>query len=122
MPILNMKNMDVDALLSLRADIDKRLSERRIELQQQLFRLDGKGTVSTVSTSRRPGRGSSLKGRRVAPKYRGPTGETWAGRGARPRWLAAFMKQGRKLEDFAIGKSTQGGKRKIAKKSRKKRK
>ena len=28
--------------------------------------------------------GSTLKGRTVPPKYRSPSGETWAGRGARP--------------------------------------
>ena len=47
-----------------------------------------------------------LKGRKVAPKYRNPQNrsETWAGRGATPRWLRAYIKSGRKLEDFAIGK------------------
>jgi len=40
----------------------------------------------------------------VAPKYRNPEspGETWAGRGLKPRWLAAAIKGGKKLEDFAI--------------------
>jgi hypothetical protein len=31
--------MDVDALLALRADIDKRLSQKRSELEKQLSRL-----------------------------------------------------------------------------------
>jgi DNA-binding protein H-NS len=54
--------------------------------------------------------GSTLKGRKVSPKYRGPSGETWAGRGAKPRWLAEAMKGGKKLDDFLIEKSA--GKRK----------
>lgn len=41
-------------------------------------------------------------GVKVAAKYRGPTGETWSGRGLMPRWLAALVKQGRKKEDFAV--------------------
>jgi DNA-binding protein H-NS len=41
----------------------------------------------------------------VPPKYRGPSGETWAGRGARPRWLVAAIKEGKKLEIFLIDKS-----------------
>src|SRR2546427_8551722 len=45
---------------------------------------------------------SSLKGRKVPPKYRSRSGETWAGRGAKPRWLVAAMKKGRKMEDFLI--------------------
>ena len=45
-----------------------------------------------------------MKGRRVAPKYRTPKNrsETWAGRGAMPRWMAAQIKAGKKREDFAI--------------------
>ena len=46
-----------------------------------------------------------MKGRKVPPKYRGPSGETWAGRGVRPRWLVAAIKGGKKLEDFLIDKS-----------------
>jgi len=48
---------------------------------------------STAETARR---GRRLKGRKVAPKYRGPNGETWAGRGARPRWMQEAIKQGKK--------------------------
>jgi DNA-binding protein H-NS len=109
--------MDVDALLSLRADIDSRLGQKRNELEEQLSRLrDG-------NASRGGGRGrraSPMKGRKVPPKYRGPGGETWAGRGARPRWLTALIKQGRKIDDFAIGKSVLARKG-SAKKSRRKR-
>jgi DNA-binding protein H-NS len=54
------------------------------------------------SSHTRGGRRSAMKARTVPPKYRGPGGETWAGRGARPRWLAALLKEGRKLEEFAI--------------------
>lgn len=38
----------------------------------------------------------------VAPKYRGPGGETWSGRGLTPRWLSALIAQGRSKEEFAI--------------------
>jgi DNA-binding protein H-NS len=37
-------------------------------------------------------------------RYRGPSGETWAGRGAKPRWLVAAIKGGKKLDDFLIDK------------------
>ena len=41
---------------------------------------------------------------KVAPKYRNPANasETWAGRGQPPRWLAAELKAGKKLEDYLI--------------------
>jgi len=50
--------------------------------------------------------------RKVPPKYRGPSGETWAGRGAKPKWLVAAIKGGRKLDDFLIDKSAARKKRK----------
>ncbi len=47
-----------------------------------------------------PGRGS---GRKLAAKYRNPeTGETWSGRGLKPKWLAAALADGRSLADFAV--------------------
>jgi DNA-binding protein H-NS len=104
----NLKGMDVEALLALRSQIDARLADKRHDLEKQLSRLGG-----SVSG----GRGSSLKGRKVAPKFADPkTGETWAGRGARPKWLAAALKGGHKLEDFLIDKV---GARKRAYKRRK---
>ena len=117
MPAISLRGMDVEALLTLRDEIDKRLGEKRSELEKQLSRLGAEG-----GTSSRGGgdRRSAMKGRKVPPKYRGPGGETWAGRGARPRWLAALLKQGRKIEDFAIDKSAAARKRVVAKKSRRK--
>ena len=60
------------------------------------------------------GGGSALKGKKVPPKYRGPSGETWAGRGAKPRWLVAAIKGGKKSDDFLIDKSA-GRKRRRSK-------
>src|SRR5581483_2540171 len=99
MPATNLKGLDVEGLLSLRADIDKRLAQKRSELEDQLSRLSN-GAGRPRGTSRASGRRTSpMKGRKVAPKFRGPEGETWAGRGARPRWLSALVKQGHKLEE-----------------------
>jgi len=50
------------------------------------------------------GGGSALKGRKVPPKYRSHSGDTWAGRGARPKWLVAAIKGGKKPDDFLIDK------------------
>jgi DNA-binding protein H-NS len=118
MPAINLRGMDVEALLSLRADIDKRLGQKRSELENQLSRLGAEAGARGWGTGRR----SAMKGRKVPPKYRGPGGETWAGRGARPRWLAALIKEGRKLDEFAINKSAAVRKGAVAKKSRRKRK
>jgi DNA-binding protein H-NS len=48
------------------------------------------------------GRGG--KGRKVAAKYVNPDdpSETWTGRGRKPRWLSAKLKDGDRIEKFLI--------------------
>jgi DNA-binding protein H-NS len=97
----NLKDMDVNALLELRGEVDRKLIEQERNLKRQLGLL-GEGRRRPGRPAARTGRVSSLRGVKVAPKYRGPEGETWAGRGATPRWLAALIKQGHSMDDFAI--------------------
>lgn len=40
--------------------------------------------------------------REVQPKYRGPNGELWTGRGRAPNWMAVLLASGHKKEEFAI--------------------
>src|SRR5215831_7536007 len=112
MPKVNLSGMSVEALMDLRKRVDETLNERRAELQKQLERM---GVVGGARVGR--GGGSPLRGTKVPPKYRGLSGETWAGRGVRPRWLVAAIKRGKKLDDFLIDKSA----RKRRKKRRSKR-
>jgi DNA-binding protein H-NS len=100
---VNLSRMDVQSLMDLRKQVDEMLLQRRAEMQKQLEKMDDAIALRTGPRGR--ARTSVLKGRKVAPKYRGPSGETWAGRGARPRWLVAAMKEGKKLDDFLIDKS-----------------
>lgn len=111
----NFSKMSVDALIAARAMIEdllsKRLPRARRELEERLKALsefaDGNGRSRKVKS--KPERGSKLRGRSIPPKYRGPNGETWSGRGLKPRWLSAAIKGGADLEDFALGA---GGRRK----------
>lgn len=93
----SLASMSVDALMKLRDDIGSALSRRAGELQKQLSKLGGE-----IGYGKR-GRGKSLKGRKVAVKYRDKSGNTWAGRGAQPVWLRERIKAGAKLEAFAVG-------------------
>ena len=97
MPSLNLKGMNIEALMSLRNQVDKRLVELRSELEKQLATLGGAKSMKGKPSGR-----SSLKGKKVPPKYRSPSGDTWAGRGAKPRWMVAAMKKGKKIESFLI--------------------
>jgi DNA-binding protein H-NS len=109
MPKVNLSGMNVEALMDLRQRVDEMLAEHRAEIEQQLERMDR--TIAVVRRQRVGGR-SVLKGRKVPPKYRSPLGETWAGRGARPLWLVAAIKSGKKLDDFLIDKSARKGRKK----------
>ena len=98
---VNLAGMNVEALLSLRTQIDKRLLELRTELTKQLAALDGQPKPKSLRIS------SSLKGKKVPPKYRSRSGETWAGRGQRPRWMVEALKKGKKMDDFLIKRGSQ---------------
>ena len=98
MPKTNLGSMSVEQLLQLRDDVGKELTRKTVVLRSQLARLGGE-----IAPGR--GRGSSLKGRKVPPKYRDKAGNIWAGRGAKSRWLVAAIKEGKKLEDLAIEKT-----------------
>lgn len=111
--VADLTNMDVDELFALRGDVESELKERARDLERQIALL-GDDDAGNGKRRGRPAGGdvatSTLKGTTVPPKYRGPNGETWAGRGAMPRWLAALVKEGHSVEEFLIG----AGRRKAA--------
>src|SRR5947209_5844481 len=81
------------------SNFDRLLQSKKSELQAQLAQIGG----DSDGVARR--RAGSIKGMKVAPKYRHPkTGETWSGRGGTAGWLAREIKAGRKKEDFLIAK------------------
>jgi DNA-binding protein H-NS len=118
----NLTAMSVNDLLEVRSQIDRRLAQLRGSLEKQLSWLTTITSSRGVARLNVPGRRGSMKGIKVKPKYRGPKGETWAGRGLRPGWLVALIKGGHKLEEYAIGKQVASQKKSLTKKSRRKRK
>ncbi|MGB7674485.1 MAG: H-NS histone family protein [Pseudolabrys sp.] len=107
----NLAGMDFASLVNLRTQVESALSGHRTTLEKQLAALGG-SIASLGGKIARSGRGSALKGKKVPPKYRSPDGETWAGRGATPRWLKAAIKEGKTLETFLIDKSAANGRKK----------
>ena len=110
--------MSIDALVGLRSKIDavlgSKVSDERRNLESELAKLTRFESGGSRAKSAF-GRGARGK---VAPKYRNPEnpGETWAGRGLKPRWLAAALKSGKKLDDFRIA----GAAKEVAVKAKKK--
>ena len=69
--------------------------------------LYGKTGGSTAAAPAAKKARKATKGRstgKVPPKYRNPANDkdTWTGRGRQPRWVAAEIANGRKLEDLLI--------------------
>jgi DNA-binding protein H-NS len=116
---MNLKSMSIDKLSKLRdqvtAALNTKVIEERRAVQDQLSKLD-----RLANGSRSKGVRGALRGA-VAPKYRNPDNpeETWAGRGLKPRWLAAALKTGKKLEDFRIAAPEKGAGRQRKKARRK---
>jgi DNA-binding protein H-NS len=108
---MNLSGMDFESLVNLRKQVEDALNSHRATLEKQLAALGG-SAASLGGKTARGGRGSALKGKKVAPKYRSPDGETWAGRGATPRWLKDAIKGGKTLENFLIDKTGMKGRKK----------
>jgi DNA-binding protein H-NS len=103
---MNLKSMSIDKLSQLREQVDAALSTKALEERRALQARLGKLERFAPSGLRTRGGRGSTRGS-VAPKYRNPENpsETWAGRGLKPRWLAAALKSGKMLEDFSIAAS-----------------
>jgi DNA-binding protein H-NS len=87
------------ALCKLRDEIAEELKIRAEGLRREIEQLVG--PISPASAVRH---GGPEKGSKVAPRYRGPHGEMWSGRGKNPRWLTAAINEGKRPEDFLIDK------------------
>ena len=122
-----LKSMSIEKLARLRDQIDEVLASKVIEQRRALESELSKLGRYSGGPGRAKGLGRGGARGAVAPKYRNPDNpsETWAGRGLKPRWLAAAIKEGKKIEDFAIDgagakASVKGKKARKAKKAAKK--
>jgi DNA-binding protein H-NS len=109
--------MSIDKLSKLKDQVDAAIASRVVEERRTLQGQLGK--LSRFEHGRsRAGRVGSRGA--IPPKYRNPDNptETWAGRGLRPRWLAAALKSGKKLEHFAIGPAKAASTKKMLKRTR----
>jgi DNA-binding protein H-NS len=68
------------------------------------YGLDLRDVKAAVGRLDSPTRTSTLKGRKLKPKYRNPKNrqETWAGRGREPKWFTAALKSGLKRDDLSV--------------------
>jgi DNA-binding protein H-NS len=87
-----LKRVEKPGIKELKAIVAKfRLTpaDIKLALKGRSAKLNGKGPAKKI---------------KLKPKYRNPAkkSETWAGRGLRPKWVVELVKQGKKLNDFAV--------------------
>jgi DNA-binding protein H-NS len=118
-----LTSMSVEALIKLRSEVGATLDSKAAALKKELAALGEHYDVGQLPMKGGTGT-KTLLGTKVPPKYRGPSGETWAGRGAQPVWLREAIKGGTKIDDFLIAKGNGSAKpeaKKPKKMARKKR-
>ena len=60
-------------------------------------------TAENSELKRQAEAATARAGGKVAAKYRDPeTGESWSGRGLKPKWLVQALEDGKTLDDFLI--------------------
>lgn len=65
--------------------------------------MDENGLTLADLSARATGSPKKESTSKVAAKYRDPeSGQTWSGRGLKPKWLQAAVDAGKSLTDFAI--------------------
>lgn len=101
----NVEKLALKDLIDLESRVKKAIviakERERTELRQKMVEMAEENgfSVNELFSTARPG-----KGGKVAVKYRNRDNpsETWTGRGRQPKWLAAALKKGAKLPDFAL--------------------
>ena len=78
-------------------DEARQTTRQAIEAQLQATGLSLRDLFPELLPGRRGGESGSLP-----PKYRGPNGEEWSGRGHTPKWLTALEATGRQRDEFRI--------------------
>lgn len=101
MKVSDLRSMSVDELWIMHEEIGvvlaKKLAEAKAALEERLRQLKPEGAGGRFQRAKRPYP-------QVFPKFRNPSqpAQTWSGRGKQPRWLAAQLRSGKKLNDFLI--------------------
>jgi DNA-binding protein H-NS len=102
-----MSDATLSTLMARAEDANAALAAYRVtqrttlaaSIQKQM--TDGGLTMADL-TRAKPSRTTGA----VAAKYKDDTGNTWTGRGFKPKWLQAAIATGKTLESFAIAAPT----------------
>jgi len=60
------------------------------------------GSTKSKATAKKGRKAGRKPVKKAEPKFIGPNGETWAGRGKQPNWLTDLINNGASLDDFRV--------------------
>ncbi|MDZ4761904.1 MAG: H-NS histone family protein [Alphaproteobacteria bacterium] len=104
----SLDNLTVAELGALIERADK-LRDSKMEEARSTFlsEMRSKAAELGIDLDARSSRGGRRKrsdaGVKLKPKYQGPNGETYTGRGPTPQWLKALEAKGQKREKYLVG-------------------
>ena len=102
---INLEKMSLPELIELQKDLEpaikKKQRKEKTSLRKQMENLAKQSgfTFDEVISTAKPKAVSKVK-----PKYANPndSDQTWTGRGRRPKWVEAALKDGKNLDDLLI--------------------
>ncbi len=98
----SLTTLSNEALCKLRDEIAELLNSRAEALRKQFCQLTGGGSIAIGGDAFDGEKRRRATRRKAAPKYRGPNGEIWTGRGMKPRWLTKAINEGKEPSAFLI--------------------
>ena len=102
-----MSKSSLSELLAQKAALEKQIAdaqrEQRSDAVAKVKALMAEYGLALADIGSKPAAAPKKVAGKVAAKYHNPaTGDTWSGRGLKPKWLTAALAAGRSLSDFAI--------------------
>jgi len=109
-PDLELTEMSFSSLLEMKRKVDDEIQARQTQEIEQLREKVMQTTQSLgISVAelfglhdKRRKRGPNKSQGPLPPKYRGPSGEEWSGKGPPPKWMKPHLANGKTKDDFLI--------------------
>ena len=110
-PSFDAASYSFEELQEVRRQIDAEIGSRKAqEIEALRAKVSESAQLLGVSIEELLGVSILARAKRVTkhprgkqpPKYRGPGGEEWSGRGPAPRWMKPYLAKGKTKADFLI--------------------
>ncbi len=93
----------LDQLVAQAQKLNQQISELRRAQREHAIAEIRELMLQHGLTSQDLSKPSGVSGKKpIAAKFADGNGNSWSGRGLKPRWLTAALKDGKQLDDFAV--------------------